>query len=175
DISSYYADIVPAGETLTLTYKVTVMDSQGATSSQNVTVTITGSEPSAVGGVETAVDALTDPAPGDWNGAHNWETGTVPTASDDVDIITDQLQHQPPFHPVTVKAGATAFAHSVTLNNFEDLANAPGATAPELDVGTATVPDGMSNGSLTIGTEISLSANSILKVFGTLSVGTVAE
>ena len=32
DISAYYADIVPAGETLKLTYTVTVKDSQGATS-----------------------------------------------------------------------------------------------------------------------------------------------
>jgi fibronectin-binding autotransporter adhesin len=174
DISAYYADIVPVGETLTLTYTVTVKDSQGATSSQNVTVTITGSESAAVVWVETAAEALTDAAPGDWNGAHNWETGAVPLATDDVDIITDQLQGPTPFYPVTIKAGATASAHSVTMDNFEDLANAPGATAPELDVGTATVPDGVTNGSLTIGTEISLSADSILKVFGTLSVGTIA-
>ncbi len=57
DIAAYYADIVPAGETLTLTYTVTVKDSQGATSSQNVTVTITGSEPPAVVWVETTADA----------------------------------------------------------------------------------------------------------------------
>ena len=94
DISSYYADIVPAGETLTLTYTVTVKDSQGATSSQKVIVTITGSEPPAVVWVETTTDAPTDTAPGDWNGAHNWETGAVPIATDDVIIITNQLQGQ---------------------------------------------------------------------------------
>ncbi|MDR3493889.1 MAG: VCBS domain-containing protein, partial [Ancalomicrobiaceae bacterium] len=60
DISSYYADIVPAGETLTLTYSVTVKDSQGATSSQKVIVTITGSEPPAVVWVETTATAPTD-------------------------------------------------------------------------------------------------------------------
>ncbi len=183
DISAYYADIVPAGETLTLTYTVTVKDSQGATSTQKVVVTITGSAPPAVVWVETTKDALTDPAPGDWNGAHNWETGTVPTASDDVIIITDQLQGPTPFYPVTIKAavdgGLAAFAHSVTMDNFDDLANTPGATAPELDIGRVLTPaevaNGVQNGSLTIGTDISLSADSILKVFGTLSVGTIAK
>ena len=183
DISAYYADIVPAGEKLTLTYTVTVTDSQGATSSQKVIVTITGSAPPAVVWVETTKDALTDPAPGDWNGAHNWETGTVPTASDDVIIITDQLQGPTPFYPVTIKAavdgGLAAFAHSVTMDNFDDLANTPGATAPELDIGRTLTPaevaNGVQNGSLTIGTDISLSADAILKVFGTLSVGTIAK
>ena len=178
DISAYYADIVPAGETLTLTYTVTVKDSQGATSSQNVIVTITGSEPPAVVWVETTADALTDAAPGDWNGAHNWETGTVPTATDDVIIITNQLQGPTPFYPVTIKAGATASAHSVTMDDFDDLANTPGATAPELDIGRVLTPtdvaNGVQNGTLTIGTDISLSADAILKVFGTLSVGTIA-
>jgi hypothetical protein len=99
-----------------------VKDSQGATSSQNVIVTITGSDAPAVVWVETTVDALTDPAPGDWNGAHNWETGTVPTKFDDVIIITDQLQGQTPFYPVTIKAGgAAAFAHSVTMNDYGTL------------------------------------------------------
>jgi hypothetical protein len=170
DISAYYADIVPAGETLTLTYTVTVKDSQGATSSQNVIVTITGSEPPAVVWVETTADALTDPAPGDWNGAHNWETGAVPTASDDVSIITDQLQGQTPFYPVTVHVGETASANSVTMDDFSDLAK----VAPELDVGEATVPNGATNGELSITAGLSLSADSILKVFGTLSVGTIA-
>ena len=180
DISSYYADIVPDGETLTLTYTVTVKDSQGATSSQKVTVTITGNDAPAVVWVETTADPLADPTRGDWNGANNWETGTVPTASDDVIIITNQLQGQTPLYPVTIKAGgAAAFAHSVTMDNFDDLANAPGATAPELDIGRvltqADVANGVVNGSLTIGTDISLSADAILKVFGTLSVGTIAK
>jgi probable HAF family extracellular repeat protein len=170
DISAYYADIVPAGETLTLTYTVTVKDSQGATSSQNVIVTILGSEPPAVVWVETTADALTDPAPGDWNGAHNWETGTVPKNTDDVSIITDQLQGQTPFYPVTVHVNETASANSVTMDDFNDLAK----VAPELDVGEATVPNGATNGELSITAGLSLSADSILKVFGTLSVGTIA-
>jgi fibronectin-binding autotransporter adhesin len=180
DIAAYYADIVPDKETLTLTYTVTVKDLQGATSSQNVIVTITGSAPPAVVWVETTADAATDP--GDWSGKDNWETGTVPTASDDVIIITDQLQGPTPFYPVTINAAAdpavaAAFANSVTMDNFDDLANAPGATAPELDVGRVlTLADaGVTNGSLAIGTDISLNADAILKVFGTLSVGTIAK
>ena len=37
------------------------------------------------------------------------------------------------------------------------------------------MPNGATNGSLTIGTDISLSADAILKVFGTLSVGTIRK
>ena len=166
DISAYYADIVPAGETLKLTYTVTVKDSQGATSSQNVIVTITGSDAPAVVWVETTADALTDPAPGDWNGAHNWETGTVPTANDDVIIITNQLQGQTPFYPVTIKAvadgGVAAVAHSLTMNDYGTLFT----NSPTL----------INNNTLTVGAGgISLSADSILKNFGTLSVGGLAE
>ena len=65
------------------------------------------------------------------------------------------------------------------MDNFDDLANTPGATAPELDIGRVLTPaevaNGVQNGSLTIGTDISLNADSILKVFGTLSVGTIAK
>ena len=173
DISAYYADIVPAGDTLTLTYTVTVKDAQGATSSQNVIVTITGSDSPAFVWVETTATAATDAAPGDWNGANNWETGTVPAATDDAIIITNQLQGQTPFYPVTIKAGgAAAFAHSVTLNDFAN-------TAAELDIGGVLTPEdianGVKNGTLTIGGELSLSADSILRNFGTLSVGTIAE
>ena len=172
DISAYYADIVPARDTLTLTYTVTVTDSQGATSSQNVIVTITGSDPPAVVWVETTATAVTDAAPGDWNGTNNWETGAVPKAADDVIIITNQLQGSTPFYPVTIKVGAAALAHSVTMNDF-------GSTPAELDIGSVLTPqditNGVKNGTLTIGGELGLSADSILKNFGTLSVGTIAE
>ena len=163
DISAYYADIVPAGETLTLTYTVTVKDSQGATSSQNVIVTITGSDAAAVVWVETTATAATDAAPGDWNGANNWETGTVPTASDDVIIITNQLQGQTPFYPVTIEAaGAAAFAHSLTMNDYGTLFT----NSPTL----------INHNTLTVGAGgISLSADAILENFGTLSVGGLAE
>ncbi|MGL1418950.1 VCBS domain-containing protein, partial [Vibrio parahaemolyticus] len=70
------ADFVPAGDTLTLVYTVTVTDSQGATSTQDITVTITGNNTPAVVWVATTESGST----GDWNDKSNWETGTVPTA-----------------------------------------------------------------------------------------------
>ncbi|MEA2772183.1 MAG: fibronectin-binding autotransporter adhesin, partial [Acetobacteraceae bacterium] len=163
DIAAYYADIVPNGEKLTLTYTVTVTDSQGATSSQKVIVTITGSAPPAVVWVETTKDALTDPAPGDWNSGHNWETGTVPTASDDVIIITNQLQGQTPFYPVTIKAGgAAAVAHSVTMNDFGTLFTNP--------------PTLINQNTLTVGAGgISLSADAIINNYGTIITSGLLE
>jgi fibronectin-binding autotransporter adhesin len=158
DLPVYLADFIPKGEILTLTYTVVVTDSQNATTSQNVVVTITGTDAAAVVWIETTATAPTDAAPGDWNGATNWETGTVPTPNDDAIIITDQLQKLTPFYPVTIKsAGPAAFAKSVTMNDF-------GSTAPELD----------NKNSLTIGGGLSLSVDSILKNFGTISVGSLA-
>jgi hypothetical protein len=173
DISAFYADIVPTGETLTLTYTVTVEDSHGATSSQAVTVTVIGSNPPVIDWVETTATASTDAAPGDWNGANNWETGTVPTATDAVVITTNQLQGSIPFFPVTIKAGAAAaFALSLTMEDFDN-------TPAELDIGRVLTPadvaNGIANGALTISGELSLSDDSILRNFGTLSVGTIAE
>jgi fibronectin-binding autotransporter adhesin len=166
DISSYYADIVPAGETLTLTYTVTVKDSQGATSSQKVIVTIVGSDAPAVVWVETTDTAPNDAAPGDWNGAGNWETGTVPIDTDDVIIITDQLQGHTPLYPVTIKSmadgGVAAAAHSVTMNDFGTLFT----NSPTL----------INNNTLTVGAGgISLSADAILENFGTLSLSGLLE
>lgn len=42
DLPAFLADFIPAGQTLTLTYAVTVTDSHNTSSTQNVTVTITG-------------------------------------------------------------------------------------------------------------------------------------
>jgi fibronectin-binding autotransporter adhesin len=154
----YLADFIPAGEVLTLTYTVTLTDSQGAISTQNVTVTITGTDAAAVVWIGTTQSGST----GDWNDPSNWETGTVPNASNDAIIITNQLQGKTPFYPVTIKAvadgGIAAFANSLTMNDF-------GTTPPELDnYNTLTIGDG----------GLSLNADAVLKNFGTLSVGNIA-
>jgi VCBS repeat-containing protein len=152
DLRAYLADFVPAGDTLTLVYTVTVTDSQGATSTQDITVTITGNNTPAVVWVATTQSGST----GDWNDASNWETGNVPTATDDAIIITNQLQQLTPFYPVTINAAA--FAKSVTMNDF-------GTTPPELD----------NNSTLQIGGAFNLFADSIVKNTGTINVGGVIE
>ncbi|MGY4353966.1 VCBS repeat-containing protein [Bradyrhizobium sp. i1.7.7] len=48
DLPVYLADFIPKGEVLTLVYTVTLTDSQGATSKQTITVTITGTDAPAV-------------------------------------------------------------------------------------------------------------------------------
>src|SRR4029077_21148367 len=76
------------------------------------------------------------------------------------------LVGQTPFYPVTVKAGEVAAANSVTLNDFND--NTPATLRPELDIAKGP--------SLAIGDGgLDLNADSILKNFGTLSVGTIAS
>ncbi|MGY3448533.1 Npun_F0296 family exosortase-dependent surface protein [Bradyrhizobium sp. USDA 4353] len=129
----YVADFIPAGQKVTLTYTMTVTDSQGATSSQTITVTITGTDDPAVVWIATT-------HPGDssgaqvhlWSDGANWATGLAPTATDDVIIITDQLHGLTPAFPVTIDTAA--FAKSVTLNDFG------GGAVPELDnQGTLTI------------------------------------
>jgi autotransporter-associated beta strand protein len=156
DLPAYLADFVPAGQTLTLTYAVTVTDSQNATYTQDVTVTITGNNTPAFVWIETTATAATEATPGDWNVGSHWETGTVPTIKDDAIIITDQLQGLTPYYPVTINAAASA--KSVTMNDF-------GATAPELD----------NNSTLTIANTFDLIKDAIVKNAGTISVGGLME
>ena len=125
DLPVWVADFIPAGETVTLTYEVTVKDSQNTTSTQIVTVTITGTDTPAV--VWIATTASGQPSGGLWSNALNWETGTVPTAADDTIIITDQLHGLTPSYPVTIDAQTVAFAKTLTMNNF-----GPAGTAPKL-------------------------------------------
>ena len=127
-------------------------DSQGAISTQTVTVTITGNENPAVVWIHTPTDGHDNL----WTTANNWETGTVPTSSDDVIIITDQLHPNTPAYPVTIDGTTKAAANSVTMNDFVSL-------PPELDV--------LKGGSLAIVDALSMSADSILHNAGTVSVG----
>ncbi|MDB5582051.1 MAG: uncharacterized protein JWR80_7227, partial [Bradyrhizobium sp.] len=154
DLPVYLADFIPRGETLTLTYTVTLTDSQGAISEQIVTVTITGTDSPAVVWIATTTPGST--AGGLWSNAANWETGTVPTATDDVIVITDQLHGLTPAYPVTINAPAVA--HSVTMNDFS-----LGLLPPHL----------INQSLLTIGRAFSVKADAIVdnSSTGTMNVG----
>ena len=125
DIPVYLADFIPKGEVLTLTYTVTVKDSQGATSDQTVTVTITGTDAPAV--VWIATNAPDAPSGGFWKDGANWETGNAPTISDDVIVITDQLHGLTPSYPVTIDLAA--FGKSLTMDDYDTALH---HTAPEV-------------------------------------------
>ncbi len=132
----YLADFVPTGESLVLTYAVTVTDSQGATSTQDLVFTVTGNEPAATVWVDTT--PLTNGV-ALWSTATNWSSGLVPSAAhnDDVLIGTDQVLPGSPTFPVTVASDASA--RSLTMTDFSDF-----KTAPELDVNsgvTLTITD----------------------------------
>ena len=154
DLPAYVADFIPKGETLTLTYEVTVTDSQGATSTKDVTVTITGTEPAAEVWISTGGEGQD----GNWNNGINWETGNAPTAADDVIIITDQLHGLTPSFPVRIGSAVHAEAKSVSMNDF-------GHTPPKL----------VNDGTLTVGGALKLEADSILENFGTITLGGLAE
>jgi Concanavalin A-like lectin/glucanases superfamily/FecR protein/Cadherin-like len=156
DLPVYLADFIPKGETITLTYVVTVTDSQGATATQDITVTITGSDTPAV--VWIATTTTGSPPGGLWSDALKWETGTVPIATDDVIIITNQLIGLTPSYPVTIDANTHAVAKSVTMNDF-------GTSPPEL----------INLGSLAVDGAFDMSADSILDNSGTISVGGLME
>jgi VCBS repeat-containing protein len=154
DFPVYLADFIPLGKTLTLTYTVTVTDSQGAISTQQVVVTITGLDTPAVVWIATAHPG--QPAGGLWSDGANWETGTVPTANDDAIIITNQLIGLTPSFPVTINQAAVA--KTVTMNDF-------GTTAPVL----------INNSTLAVGDSFSMSSDSVLQNFGTVTVGGLME
>ncbi|WP_375791021.1 FecR domain-containing protein [Bradyrhizobium sp. vgs-9] len=156
DLPVYLADFIPKGEVLTLVYTVTLTDSQGATSQQTITVTITGTDAPAV--VWIATDKAGAPSGGFWKDAANWATGTVPTINDDVIVITDQLHGLTPSYPVTIDTAA--YAKSLTMNDF-------GGPPPKVIV----------QSSLTISGALNMGADSILSTAatGTMSVGGKAE
>jgi FecR protein len=143
-LPDYLADFLPKGETLTLTYTVTVTDSQGATATQQVTITITHTTPPDV--------AWIHPTGGLWSTASNWETGTVPTASDDVVIPDEQVIGGTGHYPVTIASAAVA--HTVTLN-------ADNTTGAQL----------INDSTLTIGSTLTVLADGVLNNVGTASVG----
>jgi fibronectin-binding autotransporter adhesin len=162
DLPVYLADFVPKDQTLTLTYTVTVTDSTGATTSQTVTVSVTGTDNPAV--VWIATTAPGSAAGGFWSEKGNWETGTVPTATDDVIIITNQLIGLTPSFPVTIDAETEAFAKSVSMNDFR---------TSDSD---GSLPELINLGSLSIGSGgLSLNADSFLRNSGTITVTGATE
>ncbi len=153
ELPAYVADFIPSGETLTLTYTVEVKDSQGAISTQTITVTVTGNDTPAVVWKDVA------PAPPSgalWSNGANWGTGNAPTIADDTIIITNQLQPNTPTYPVVIDSAASA--KSLVMDD------PAGLLAPELD----------NKDTLTIAGGLNMSADAILKNFGTLSVGSLA-
>ena len=171
NLQVYLADLVPNGESLVLTYAVTVTDSQNATSTQDIVVTISGNNGAAV--VWTDTNPI-PPGGALWSVASNWEGDRVPNTpvgfNDDVFIGTDQVLPGTPTFPVTVNANAAA--KSLTMDYFTDF----GTAIPELDVDanvTLTIA-----GALNLDTSTDplspLTAESIIKNFGTISVGGIA-
>ncbi len=149
------------GSTLTLTYNATV-DNNFAPHDETVTAPFTVTIKIA-GEIWSETKEIASPAPHDWNNGANWQTGVAPTAADDVIIATDPQQSGTPVYPVIIKSaeegGVAAFADSVTMDDLGDV-------APELD----------NFNSLTIGSGgLHLKADSILKNFGTISIGAIAE
>ncbi|CAL74818.1 Conserved hypothetical protein; putative VBCS domain repeats [Bradyrhizobium sp. ORS 278] len=139
DLPAYVADFIPKGQTISLTYTITVADSHGGTDTQTVVVNITGTDDPAVVWIATQTGEGGTGALHHWSGGANWETGQAPTASDDVWIVTDQLHGLTPSFPVTIDQAA--FARSLTMNDFGEAGQ-----VPELDnASTLTV-----SGALTV-------------------------
>jgi hypothetical protein len=164
DLEVYLADLVPNGETLVLTYIITVTDSHGATSTQEVVVKIDGNQAAATVWIDTSANGAL------WSEAANWESDKAPTANDDVFIGTDQVFPKTPTFPAIIDA--TANAKSLTMNDFANFGN----NHPELVVektGTLTIAGNLS---LDTGSDptLGLAAQSTIENFGHLSVGGVA-
>jgi hypothetical protein len=167
NLQVFLADLIPNGESLVLTYAVTVTDSQGATSTQDIVVTIGGNNAAALVWIDTS---SIPPGGALWSTASNWEGDRTPTITDDVIIGTDQVLPGTPTFPVTVNADASA--KSLTMDYFSDF----GTSIPELDVesGVTLTIAGALNMDTSTDSGSPLTAESIIKNFGTLSVGGIA-
>ena len=161
----FLADFIPAGETLKLYYTIEVTDENGATDTKVVEVDITGTNAAATVWVHTTDDGHD----GNWTTGANWGTGKAPTSVDDVIIVTDQLHPHTPAYPATITTGTNAAAHSVVMNDFvvDNTQPVPQTIPPELKLETGS--------SLTIGTSLVMSADSILTNAGTVNIGTQLE
>ena len=186
ELPVWLGDYIPEGEILTLTYAVTVTDSQGATATQDITVTITGTAaPAEVWVATTGKDFTPD---GLWSTGVNWETGLAPTSTDDVIVITNQLEGLTPTYPVTITSAVGtlgAAANSITMDNFGGNApvlinqvklavgadfdindhssdNPPGYTGPEFD--------NQATGTVTIGGAFNLNADAVVHNAGFVTV-----
>ncbi len=192
DLPVYLADFIPKGETITLTYAVTVTDLQGATSTQDITVTITGKNTPAVVWIATT----SGPSSGGlWSDGSNWETGAAPTANDDAIIITHQLIGLTPSFPVTIADPAEA--KSLKMNNFgtsapklinqstltiggafrmsDHAAAHPDSTTDTDPPAKHTPPELDNQGTLTTGGAFDMRVDSIVDNSGTISVGGLME
>src|SRR5581483_11158490 len=156
---------IPVGKTLKLYYTIEVTDENGATDTKVVEVDITGTNAAATVWVHTTDDGHD----GNWTTGANWGTGKAPTAVDDVIIVTDQLHPHTPAYPATITTGTNAAAHSVLMNDFvvDKTQPVPQTIPPELKLETGS--------SLTIGTSLVMSADSILTNAGTVNIGTQLE
>src|SRR5262249_55734754 len=98
--------------------------------------------------------ATTDGSPsgGSWSDPSNWSSGAVPTANDDVSIITNDQLGLTPSYPVTIDS--TAVANSITMDDS-------GTSHPEL----------IKERELTVGGAFTMRADSIVENYGTITVG----
>ena len=161
DLPAYLADFIPKGDTLVLTYTVTVTDSQNTTSTQTVTVKITGDQNPAEVWIATTASGTHD-----WHTGTNWETGLVPTANDDTIIITHQLVGKVPVYPVTIDTAAAA--KSLTMSDF-------GGPPPELDNNSTLAIGDMSSPSADAVFSLSVDAIVHNASTGTITIGGKAE
>ncbi|SHN77109.1 autotransporter-associated beta strand repeat-containing protein [Bradyrhizobium erythrophlei] len=174
DLEVYLADLVPDGEKLILTYTVTVTDSQGATSQQNIVVTIEGNQPAVTAWID--INPIPDGGAALWSDAANWESDLAPTKADDVFIGNDQVNPKAATFPVTVDADAQA--KSLSMNDFSDGIGSPTlhvnsgvtlAISGDLNLNTSTATDSH-NKPLVLAT-----AQAIIDNYGTITVGGIAE
>ncbi len=174
NLQVYLADLVPSGKSLVLTYAVTVTDSQGATSVQDIVVTIGGNNSEVLAWIDTSP---IPPGGALWSSALNWEGDVTPDVTHDVVINNNQVNPKTPTFPVTVNADAGA--KSLAMNDFSNGTGTPTldvetnvtltiAGALNLNTDTATDPD--TGAPLVLPT-----AEAIINNFGTISVGGIAE
>ena len=146
-------DFLAPGQTLTLSF-VARVDNNFALNDEFTqlpfTVTI-------IGVASEIWIASTSPGVGGlWSDPTKWKSGHAPTATDDAIVMTDPSHGLTPSFPVTINAPAVA--GTLTMNDL-------GASAPVL----------INQSTLTIGSSLTVAADSVVQNFGAISVGGGAE
>ena len=92
-------DFLAAGETLAVTYAVTIKDNNNATATQNVTLTVTGTNdaPTIVAGSTTATGAISELANTTGSSASDSASGTIAFKDVDLDNTHSVSQAAPTF------------------------------------------------------------------------------
>jgi VCBS repeat-containing protein len=133
-------DFLRAGQTLTITYDVTVTDAQSVASTQQVTITVTGTNDAAVIGLPSSASVTEDVAVG--NDHHLTATGVLSISDADAGEASFQTTVSGVDNPWGTLTLQSDGSYSYSVDNTDTRVQALGAGESHVDTFTVTALDG---------------------------------